>query len=228
MTMENAPESLSYESSIASPLLQNQIPLYSKCLSCPDFGPACRGIDITSLSGAAEKREYHKAIKKAFGFYLKEIYPLVQKIIGKSTVDEYFGPGSGSGDYKFITVFTIHNALLFLVAQKKGLPLCEGSCSASSSEIRNQIAAADLNLAAANVTNANLQAECDDLRRRLADSDGSHIAQVAEIQNSKASEIEWFKRGILFWRRFSIGLIFLLFITLAMLGFCAAWILAHF
>lgn len=224
--MENLPETLPYESSIASPLSPNPPPLYAKCLACPDFGPACRGIDITSLSGAAEKRAYHKAIKKEFGFLLKDIYPLVKNVIGKSTVDEYFG--SGSGDYKFITVSTIHNALLFLVAQKKGLPLCEGSCSASSSEIRNHLAAADLNLAAANVTNASLQAECDDLRRRLADSDGSHIAQVTEIQNSKASEIEWFKQGILFWRRFSIGLIFLLFITLAMLGFCAAWILAHF
>jgi hypothetical protein len=224
--MENLPETLPYESSIPSPLSPNQLPLYAKCLSCPDFGPACRGIDITSWSGAAEKREYHKAIKKEFGFLLKDIYPLVKNIIGKSTTDEYFG--SGTGDYKWTTVTTIHNALLYLVAQKKGLPLCEGSCSASSSEIRNQIAAADLNLAAANVNIANLQAECDDLRRRLADSDGSHIAQVAEIQNSKASEIEWFKNGILFWRRFSIGLIFLLFITLAMLGFCAAWILAHF
>jgi hypothetical protein len=219
--MEDIPETLPCESSIVTPL-------YAKCLSCPDFGPACRGIDITSLSGAAEKREYHKAIKKAFGFYLKDIYPLVQKVIGKSTVDEYFGPGSGSGDYKFITVFTIHNALLYLVAQKKGLPLCEGSCSASSSEIRNQLAAADLNLAAANVNMANLQTECDDLRRRLADSDGSHIAQLAEIQTSKASEIEWFKKGILFWRRFAISLVMVLFVALLMLGFCAAWILAHF
>jgi hypothetical protein len=224
--MENLPETLPYESSIPSPLSPNQLPLYAKCLSCPDFGPACRGIDITSLSGAAEKREYHKAIKKEFGFLLKDIYPLVKNIIGKSTTDEYFG--SGTGDYKWTTVTTIHNALLYLVAQKKGLPLCEGSCSASSSEIRNQIAAADLNLAAANVNIANLQAECDDLRRRLADSDGSHIAQVAEIQNSKASEIEWFKNGILFWRRFALVLVFVLFFVLLMLGFCAAWILAHF
>ena len=224
--MENIPETLPYESSIPSPLSPNPTPLYAKCLTCPDFGPACRGIDITSLSGAAEKRAYHKAIKKESGFLLKDIYPLVKNIIGKSTVDEYFG--SGTGDYKFITVSTIHNALLYLVAQKRGLPLCEGSCSASSSEIRNQIAAADLNLAAANVTNASLQAECDDLRRRLADADGSYIAQVAEIQNSKASEIEWFKNGILFWRRFALVLVFVLFFTLLMLGFCAAWILAHF
>lgn len=224
--MENTPETLLCESSIASPLSPNQLPLYAKCLSCPDFGPACRGIDLTSLGGAAEKRAYHKAIKKENGFLLKDIYPLVKNVIGKSTTDEYFG--SGTGDYKWTTVTTIHNALLYLVAQRKGLPLCEASCSASSSEIRNQLAAADLNLAAANVTIANLQAECDDLRRRLADSDGSRIAQVAEIQNSKASEIEWFKNGILFWRRFALVLVFILFFVLLMLGFCAAWILAHF
>ena len=224
--MENTPETLPYESNTVTPLSPTPTPLYAKCLSCPDFGPACRGIDITSLSGAAEKRAYHKAIRKEFGFLLKDIYPLVKNVIGKSTVDEYFG--SGSGDYKFITVSTIHNALLLLVAQKRGLPLCEGSCSASSSEIRNQLAAADLNLAASNVTNASLQAECDDLRRRLADADGSHLAQIADIQTSKASEIEWFKNGILFWRRFAIALVMVLFVTLLMLGFCAAWILAHF
>lgn len=224
--MQNTPDTLSQESVIPSPLLPNAVPLYAKCLSCPDFVTACRGIDITSLGGAEEKRAYHKAIKKEFGFLLKDIYPLVKNVIGKTTTDDYFG--SGSSDYKWTTVTTIHNALLFLVAQKKGLPLCEHSCSSSSSEVRNQLAAADLNLAAANVNMANLQTECDDLRRRLADADGSHLAQIAEIQNAKASEIDWFKNGILFWRRFSIGLIFILFITLAMLGFCAAWILAHF
>lgn len=224
--MQNTPDSLPCESSIAFPLSPNPSPLYSKCLSCPDFCTSCRGIDITSLSGAAEKRAYHKAIKKEFGFLLKDIYQLVKNVIGKSTTDEYFG--SGTGDYKWTTVTAIHNALLYLVAQKKGMPLCEHSCSSSSSEVRNQLAAADLNLAAANVNLANMQAECDDLRRRLADSDGSHIAQIAEIQTSKASEIEWFKKGILFWRRFAIALVMVLFVVLLMLGFCAAWILAHF
>lgn len=223
--MQNTPNTLSQESVIPSPLLPTAVPLYAKCLSCPDFVTACRGIDITSLGGAEEKRAYHKAIKKEFGFLLKDIYPLVKNVIGKTTTDDYFG--SGSSDYKWTTVTTIHNALLYLVAQKKGMPLCENSCSAFSSEVRNQLAAADLNLAAANVNMANLQTECDDLRRRLADADGSHIAQIAEIQTSKASEIEWFKRGILFWRRFAIALVMVLFVALLMLGFCAAWILAH-
>lgn len=224
--MPTEPESLPCESGIPSPLPQDSTPLYAKCLSCPDFAVSCRGTDITSLSGAEEKRAYHRAIKKAFSFTLRDIYNLVKNTIGKTTVDEYFG--SGSGDYKWLTVTTIHNALLFLVAQKKGMPMCcEHSCSAASSEVRNQLAAADLNLAAANMTIANIQAECDDLRRRLSDADGNYVAQLAEIQSSKTSEIDWFKSGIAFWRRFSIALILLLFVVLAMLGFCAAWILAH-
>ena len=224
--MQNNTDALLGESMNPSPSLPNPVPLYSKCLSCPDFVTACRGIDITSLSCATEKRAYHKAIKKEFGFLLRDIYPLVKNVICKSTTDEYFG--SGTGDYKWLTVTTIHNALLYLVAQKKGMPLCEHSCSSSSSEVRNQLAAADLNLAAANVNLANMQAERDDLRRRIADQDGCHIAQITEIQTSKANEIEWFKRGILFWRRFAIALVMVLFVVLLMLGFCAAWILAHF
>ena len=224
--METVLDMSTHDSTIPTTLSPNPAPLYAKCLSCPDFVTACRGVDITLLSGSAEKRNYHKAIKKEYGFLIKDIYALVKDTIGKSTTEEYFGPGTS--DYKWLTVTTIHNALLFLVAQKKGLPLCEHSCSSSSSEVRNQLAAADLNLAAANVTNASLQAECDDLRRRLADSDGSHIVQLAEIQTSNASEIEWFKRGILFWRRFAISLVMVLFVALLMLGFCAAWILAHF
>ena len=141
-------------------------------------------------------------------------------------MDEYFGPGTG--DYKWLTVTTIHNALLYLVAQKKGMPLCEHSCSSSSSEVRNQLAAADLNLAAANVNLANMQAECDDLRRRLMDSDGSHASQIAEIQAAKTTETEWYKSDLHFWRRFAFSLLVIVVCLLTMLGFSTAWILAHF
>ena len=222
--MQDNIESLPLESMNPSPLLQDSPPLYAKCLSCPDFVTACRGIDITSLS-AAEKRAYHKAIKKDFGFLLKDIYPLVKHVIGKTTTDEYFG--SGSGDYKWITVTTIHNALLTLVAQKKGVPLCENSCSASSSEVRNQLAAADLNIAAANLNLANKEAECEDLRRRLADSDGSHISQIADLQASNRSEVEWLKNDVRLWRRFAFLLLGIGIILLACLIFYIAWDIAH-
>jgi hypothetical protein len=179
--METVLETPTHDSTIPTPLSPNPAPLYAKCLTCPDFVTACRGVDITLLSGSAEKRNYHKAIKKEYGFLIKDIYALVKNTIGKSTTEEYFGPGTG--DYKWLTVTTIHNALLFLVAQKKGLPLCEHSCSSSSSEVRNQLAAADLNLAAANVNMANLQTECDDLRRRLAQdvADNGYAVAVAKV-----------------------------------------------
>jgi hypothetical protein len=186
---------------------------------------ACRGVDLTLLSGAAEKRAYHKAIRKEFAFLLKDIYPLVKHVIGKTTTDEYFGPGSG--DYKWTTVITIHNALLSLVAQKKGMPLCENSCSASSSEVRNQLAAADLNIAAANLSLANKEAECEDLRRRLADSDGSHLSQLAELQAAKQDEVDWLKNDIKLWRRFAFMLLGIGILLLSCLIFYIAWDIAH-
>lgn len=223
--MQNVTESLPCESMNQAPLLQDSPPLYAKCLSCPDFVTACRGVDLTLLSGAAEKRAYHKAIRKKFGFLLKDIYPLVKDVIGKTTTDEYFGPGPG--DYKWTTVVTIHNALLLRVAEKKGTPLCENSCSAYSSEVRTQLATAELNAAAANVNLANMQAECDDLRRRMADSDGSHLSQLAELQAAKQDEVDWLKNDIRLWRRLSFILLGIGIILLACLVFYIAWDIAH-
>ena len=223
--MPNTVESLPCESMNASPLSQNQVPLYAKCLTCPDFVTACRGVDITLLGGSEEKRAYHKAIKKEYGFLLKDIYQLVKNVIGKSTTDEYFG--TGTGDYKWTTVTTIHNALLSLVAQKKGVPLCENSCFAFSSEVRNQLAAADLNLAAANMTIANLQAECDDLRRRMADSDGDHVIKMAELQLVQQNETNWLKDDIKLWRRIAFILLGIGLVVLAALLGYLAYDIAH-
>ena len=86
--MQNTTDSLSCESVIQPPLLQDSPPLYAKCLSCPDFVTACRGVDLTLLSGAAEKRAYHKAIRKKFGFLLKDIYLPIKDVIGKTTLGQ--------------------------------------------------------------------------------------------------------------------------------------------
>lgn len=223
--MENTTDTLSCESENLSPLLQNPTPLYLKCLSCPDFVTACRGVDLTSLSGAAEKRAYHKAIKKEYGFYLKDIYPLVKNVIGKTTTDEYFG--SGTGDYKWITVTTIHNALLSLVAQKKGVPLCEHSCSSYSSEVRQQMAAADLKVAAAELRAAQADADLDIARQQLADSRSQHAAQIAQMEAAHQKDKDWYRNDISLWRRFAFILLGIGAILLAALVFYIAWDVAH-
>ena len=223
--MENTTDTLSCESENLSPLSQNPTPLYLKCLSCPDFVTACRGVDLTSLSGAAEKRAYHKAIKKEYGFYLKDIYPLVKHVIGKTTTDEYFG--SGTGDYKWITVTTIHNALLSLVAQKKGVPLCEHSCSSYSSEVRQQMAAADLKVAAAELRAAQYETDLDAIKQQLADAKGKHIAQIAQLESAHEKDLDWMKDEVRLWRRFAFLLLGVGVILLIALVFFVAWDIAH-
>lgn len=213
--MQNATDSLPCESINPSPLSPNPTPLYAKCLTCPDFVTACRGIDITSLGGAEEKRAYHKAIKKEYGIYLKDIYPLVKSVIGKSTTDEYFG--NGAGDYKWTTVTTIHNALLYLVAQKKGLPLCEHSCSSSSSEIRNQLAAAELKAAAAELKAAQHESDAAGLTERLASVKSKHITQIELLETTHAKDMDWMKNEIQLWRRFAFVLLAVGLVLLASL-----------
>lgn len=223
--MKDAADSLPCESENTSPLLPNPTPLFAKCLACPDFVTGCRGVDITSLSGAAEKRAYHKAIKKEFGFLMRDIYPLVKNVIGKTTTDEYFG--SSTGDFKWTTVTTIHNALLYLVAQKKGLPLCEHSCSSYSSEVRQQMAAADLKVAAAELRAAQYETDLDAIRQKLADIKGKHISQIAQLETNHAKDVEWLKDDIRLWRRFAFILLGIGAILLAALVFYLGWDVAH-
>lgn len=223
--MENIQDSTQCESINASMLLSYNAPAYVKCLSCPDFVTSCRGIDITSLKGAAEKRAYHKAIKKEYGFVLKDIYKLCKNVIGESTTNEYFG--SGTGDYKWTTVTTIHNALLFLVAQKKGLPLCENSCSAFSSEVRNQLAAADLKVAAAELKAAQHETDTISLQQKLADTKAKHISQITLLETSHAKDMEWMKNEVKLWRRFSFALLLAGLVLLACLVFYVGWDAAH-
>ena len=212
------------ESRDTTPIQPSSTPAYSKCITCPDLGQSCRGFDITCLDGIDEVRGYHKTLRKARGIPLKSIYGLAQKI-SESTINEYFG--TGSKDFKWTTAATIHSALLLLCGNRVGLPPLEDSCPVSSSEARQQLAAADLNLAAANMNLATMQAECDDLRRRLADSDGSHISQIADIQAANRSEVEWLKNDVKLWRRFAFLLLGLGIIILGCLILYVAWDVAH-
>ena len=223
--MQSTHETLPCESINSSLLLPHNPSAYAECLSCPDFVTSCRGMDLTSLSGAEEKRAYHKAIKKEFGFVLKDIYKLCKNVIGESTINEYFG--SCTSDYKWTTVTTIHNALLFLVAQKKGVPMCENSCSSFSSEVRNQLAAADLKVAAAELKAAQHETDTEGLRQKLTDTKAKHISQISLLEASHAKDMEWMKNEVKLWRRLSFVLLVAGLFLLACLVFYIGWDAAH-
>ena len=140
--------------------------------------------------------------------------------ISESSINEYFS--NIEKDYKWTTVVAIDKALLTICGHRIGMPPLEHACPISSSEARQQLATADMNLAAANMTMANLQAECDDLRRRMADSDGAHVVQLAELQIVQKNESDWLKNDIKLWRRIAFILLGIgLAVLVALLGYLA-------
>lgn len=202
--MSNALGTVLDESINNVPVQPNIAPIYSKCLACPDYGTTCRGFDLVSLGDIGSVRAFHRAVKKTHGLSLKAIASAAP-MISESTINEYFS--QVEKDYKWTTVVAIDSALLSICGHRIGMPPPDHSCPAASSEYRNMLAAADLKLATADLNAANLKAECDDLRRRLADADGSHVAQLADIQALNRGEVEWLKNDVKFWRR--IAFIFL-------------------
>lgn len=218
--MQNTPEEVLGESINPPVFSPNNPPIYAKCLTCPDFGATCHGFDLVSLRDIGTVRSFHREIKKAHGLSLKAI-ATAAPIISEYTVAEYFS--NVAKDFKWTTVVTIGNALLSICGNRIGLPPIDHSCPAASSEYRNLLAAADLKLAAADLNNANLQAECDDLRRRLADADGAHLAQVAELQTTTKSQEDWLKDDVRFWRRFAFTLLGIAVILLILLLLYIGW-----
>ena len=207
-------------------LSPNIPPIYAKCLTCPDYGTTCRGFDLRCLGDVNAVRAFHKAMKKSHpNITLRAIAAAAPSISG-DTINEYFS-NAAKNDYKWTTVIAIDNAMLTLCGNRVGLPPIDHSCPASSSEYRNQLAAADLKLAAADLNFANMQAECDDLRRRLADSDGTHVSQLSELQAVKNNEVAWFKQDLIFWRRFAFSLLGITVLLLVLLMLYVGWDIAH-
>lgn len=203
------------ENTVTTPVSPSHDPIYAKCLVCNDYGATCRGFTISSLKDSRQVRAYHKAMLKAKNIQVKAIQKQVANVISESTISEYFG--SKDKDYLWNTVIAVNDALLTLCGQRDGLPPIDHSCPASSSEHRNLLAAAELNLAAVNLTLANTQAECDTLRRQLADADGSHLVQLAQVQASSADDVRWFKDELRFWRRLSFCLLGLVIVFIIVL-----------
>jgi hypothetical protein len=174
--------------------------------------------DITTV------RTFHKELRKARSITLRAIYKAAPQI-SETTINEYFS--NAVKDFKWTTVSHIDHALLSICGNRVGLPPLDHACPASSSEVRQQLAAADLKLAAAELKSAQHESEVSELRKKLTDTKGKHIAQIAQLETNHAKDIEWLKDDVRLWRRFAFILLVIGAILLAALVFYVGWDVAH-
>ena len=121
----------------------------------------------------------------------------------------------------------IDHALLAICGNRVGLPPLDHACPASSADVRQQLAAADLKLAAAELRAAQSETDATQMQQKLADTKGKHIAQIERLESSHAKDMEWMKNEIRLWRRFSFILLGAGLILLILLVFYVGWDFAH-
>lgn len=189
----------------------NQIPGWQKCLLCADYGAICNGASLGTFGNIASIRTFHKTIKKIRKIPLKAIAN-VATTISENTVNEYFS--NVEKDYKVTTVMAIDAAISSICGNRVGLPPLDHACPTSSSEVRQQLAAADMKLAAAELRAAQSETDVDELRRRLTEVKGKHIAQLDQLRELHSKDTQWLKEDIRLWRRIAfismgIGLVLL-------------------
>lgn len=207
-----------------APESPNVAPGWQKCLACSDYGVSCNGPSLGSLGSISSVRSFHKAMKKARKITLKPIAEAAPTI-SDTTINEYFS--NVVKDYKWTTVSAIDNAMACICGNRVGgLPL-DNACPASSSEIRNQLAAAELKVAAAELKVAQVESDAAGLMQKLAANKEKHITQIATLEATHAKDMEWMKNEVKLWRRFAFALLIAGFILLACLVFYIGWDTAH-
>ena len=202
----------------------NMLPGYRNCLGCEDLGVSCNGPSLRTLGDIATVRTFHKDLRKTRGITLKAIYKAAPQI-SETTINEYFA--NAVKDFKWTTVSHIDHALLSICGNRVGLPPLDHACPASSADVRQQLAAADLKIAAAELRAAQSETDVDALRRKLADNKGKHIAQIERLESSHAKDMDWMKNEIRLWRKFAFILLGVGLILLIMLVFYIGWDVAH-
>ena len=205
---------LSQNASTDSP---NMLPGYWNCLRCDDLGVTCNGPSLRTLGDIGAVRTFHKELKRVRKITNHAVYEAANRIVSETTINEYFS--NVVKDFKWTTVSHIDHALLAICGNRVGLPPLDHACPASSSDVRNQLAAADLKLAAAELRAAQSETDIAALRQKLADTKGKHIAQLATLEENHAKDIDWLKNDVRLWRRVAFTLLAIGFVLLALVVF---------
>lgn len=204
--------------------MPNVVPGWQKCLSCSDYGVNCNGPSLASLGSIDSVRSFHKAIKKARKLSLRVIAEAAPTI-SETSINEYFS--NMVKDFKWTTVSGIDTAVSSICGNRVGAMPLDNTCPASSSEMRNQLAAMELKVAAAELKAAKSETDAAGLTEHLTEVKAKHIAQLELLETSHAEDMDWMKNEIKLWRRFSFILLAAGLILIACLLFYIGWDAAH-
>lgn len=124
---------------------------YSKCLKCEHLGNRCTGPNLALFCDIAVLRKYHKALRKARGILMRDIYEAAYPV-SDSVINDYFS--ADERDFKWTSVAYICRAMLSLCGDLPDNPslrcivtaeAIEAECKAMEgrcSELQDQLAAA--------------------------------------------------------------------------------------
>ena len=205
-TIENAGLSAN-----SAPTLPNTTPGWQNCLECTDLGVNCNGPSLRTLGGIASARAFHKALVKCRKIPLKKVAEAA-KTISDATVYEYFSPVEK--DFKWTTVFTICDALVAICGDRVGLPQLSNPCPSSSSEVRSQLAAADLKLAAAELRAIQSESATADLQEKIIGIEAKSAERVDQVQKDYSGQIKWVQKQLLLWQALTFSLLIMLIVML--------------
>lgn len=168
-----APEIISAE-------VEQALPVYQKCLDCPDLGVVCLGRHLSELGGTEAVRGFHRLLRVARKIPLSKIYSAAPHI-GHGTVNDYFGRSS-TQDFKLTTVLAVDRALIAICGNRVGQPPLEGFCPADAADLRSR------NEALANRLNE-AEAEIARLTELLSNAEATSTARMSEQRDAFQCQI---------------------------------------
>lgn len=169
-------------SEIISAAVEQALPVYQKCLDCPDLGVVCLGRHLSELGGTEAVRGFHRLLRGVRKIPLSKIYSAAPHI-GHGTVNDYFGRSS-TQDFKLTTVLAIDRALIAICGNRVGQPPLEGFCPADAADLRSR------NEALANRLNES-EAEIARLTELLRNAEATSAARMGEQREAYLGQINF-------------------------------------
>lgn len=174
------------------------LPLWHKCLECPELGRTCNGYDLSALDSVESARAYHKALRVARGFTVPRVHAVIRDRIGWGTAHDYFG--KGGIDPKWLTVASIDYALVALCGDRVDLPPLETPCPATFGGLRERCDSLSTRLDEATAENARLAealaAAEENAKTRLANQ-RADLDKIIQLQQARIAALEAEKKDYL-------------------------------